>query len=109
MQHVRIALSCLFLLCLVTACGVSDEAEEIAALKGDAAAGAMLYQSNCASCHGQDAMGGSYDVDLVAHAAHHDDADFAQIILEGRGDMPGFETRLEAQQIADIIAHLRSL
>ena len=93
----------------LTACGPSEEAQQIASLTGDAAAGQPLYQSNCAVCHGQDARGGTYDVDLVDHATHHDDEHFAQVILSGDGDMPAFEGQLEDQEIADIIAYIRSL
>lgn len=94
---------------LFAACGPGDEAQQIASLTGDATAGQPLYQSNCSGCHGQDAKGGTYKVDLVAHAEHDDDAGFAQVILSGDGDMPPFEGQLEDQQIADIIAYIRSL
>lgn len=99
----------LSLMCVLTACGASEEAQQIASLTGDAAAGEPLYQSNCAACHGQDARGGTYDVDLVDHATHHEDEHFAQVILSGDGDMPAFEGQLEDQEIADIIAYIRSL
>jgi mono/diheme cytochrome c family protein len=81
---------------------------------GDPVNGSTLYADNCAACHGAEGEGGgggtfpalkpnefvqsNTNVDLVA---------FIQQGREGTA-MAGFEDRLTEQEIADIVAHLRT-
>ena len=92
---------------LLSACGASDRAVAISELSGDAEAGAPLYSENCSRCHGATAQGGS-GPNLVSHIKDHDEAEVIDVILEGSGGMPSFNS-LGDQQIADIIAHIKSL
>jgi mono/diheme cytochrome c family protein len=78
---------------------------------GDAAKGAEIFAQNCASCHGENAQGGSIGPSLVtAELKAQSDDFFRQTILNGRAGtaMPAWEGRLSAQDIEDVIAFLRS-
>jgi mono/diheme cytochrome c family protein len=89
------------LLCFVVACapaGVSGDTS------GDSA-GASLYASDCASCHGADARGGSGP----SIAGVSDSQAVIDVILNGSGGMPGFAGSLTDADIADILAYLGSL
>ena len=88
----------------MTACNEGDdENTSILALTGDEINGEVLYDANCAACHGTSAEGASgpaiYD---------EDDHDFVEAIQEGEGSMPAFPD-LSDQDIADIIAFVRTL
>jgi len=90
---------------MLGACG-GDEANDdriaaILELDGDVAAGATGYASNCASCHGADGEGGTGPA--MADAVTLSDEDIVDVVLNGVGGMPGFDS-LEDQEIADILA-----
>ncbi len=79
-------------------------------------AGADLYASKCASCHGKDGSGstpmgknlklkdlGSADVQKAS------DADLKTVIEKGKGKMPAYGGKLSSTQIDDLVKHIRSL
>jgi mono/diheme cytochrome c family protein len=78
---------------------------------GDPANGATLYAANCAACHGAEGEGGVGTLlqpnEFVQVNAN---AELVTFIQEGRSGtaMSGFATRLGEQEIADIVAHLRT-
>lgn len=91
-------------------CGSSRDGE-ITKLTGNATNGLVVWGSNCASCHGPAGKGvtGTGPSLVEGHAADHDDAYLAKFILNGEGTMPSFSSSLSNQQIADVIAYIRSL
>jgi cytochrome c6 len=98
----------LTLILSLVACGTEGETtkeDEILALTGDAAAGATIYSSNCAGCHGDDGAG----VSAPSLQGWSDDAEFLEYVLYGDGDMPAFESSLSSQDIADVLAHVKTL
>ncbi len=99
-------------LCLfvgLTACGPDEEAEDVASLTGDSAAGQSKYDSNCAVCHGSDGKSGTQNIDIVEETKEHGDAATADVILNGKGSMPGFSGTLSDQDVADTIAYIKTL
>lgn len=92
-------------LLLLAACASSPEAK-ILALEGDATAGADVFATNCAACHGADGTGGT-GADLTAE--EQSDQELVETILYGEGSMVGFEGLLEDQEIADVIAFVHTL
>ena len=87
--------------------------------------GEILYQQNCAVCHGPDAAStpdwkqtdadGNYPpppLNGTAHTWHHDLNLLRRTIREGGarlgGRMPGFEDRLNAAEIDNVIAFFQS-
>jgi mono/diheme cytochrome c family protein len=72
--------------------------------------GKALYQANCASCHGPDGKGKAPMMDLtnfVATSAISQTA-WAQIVANGRGNMPGFASKLDAAGQKAVLEYVRS-
>src|ERR1700746_242670 len=76
---------------------------------------ASTYKTNCVSCHGQDGRGSAVGKSLHAadfHSAQvqqQSDEQLANVIAEGRGNMPAFATRLSKDQIDALVKYIRSL
>jgi mono/diheme cytochrome c family protein len=76
---------------------------------------ASTYKTNCVSCHGQDGRGSAVGKSLHAadfHSAqvqHQSDEQLANVIAEGRGNMPAFGTRLSKGQVDALVKYVRSL
>src|ERR1700757_3385055 len=76
---------------------------------------ASTYKTNCVSCHGQDGRGSAVGKSLHAadfHSAQvqqQSDAQLADVVAEGRGNMPAFATRLNKDQIDALVKYIRSL
>jgi mono/diheme cytochrome c family protein len=78
------------------------------------AAGAILYEANCARCHGADLAGGPAPAGGLAPSlaarVGPSDALLTEIVKRGRGfQMPSFATQLEESEIASIIDYVRSV
>ena len=91
----------------------------------EALAGRQLFATNCASCHGRNAVGtadwrtpnsnGQYPpppLNGSAHAWHHSYEVLQRVILEGGapmgGTMPAWRGRLSAEEIRQVIAGFQS-
>ena len=88
--------------------GIPTEFKEV---PGDGARGKVLFQENCATCHGADARGipakSSQDLTDRAWQAKTKDAQIRNVIQIGQGmKMPAF--RLGQQQLADLVAFIRA-
>jgi len=76
---------------------------------------ASTYKTNCVSCHGQDGRGSAVGRTLHAadfHAAQvqqQSDAQLADVVAEGRGNMPAFGTRLSKDQIDALVKYIRTV
>ena len=79
-------------------------------------AGAAVYKTKCAACHGVDGKGetsmgkanklrdlGSADVQKQT------DAELTAIIGNGKGKMPAYNKSLKPEQVKDLVAYIRSL
>jgi mono/diheme cytochrome c family protein len=110
----RAAVAALVVAALASACGPS--AEESAPPADLIAAGADLYQANCAQCHGADLRGtaqGPSFLSQVYEPNHHSDASFQLAVDNGVqahhwefGPMPPVPG-LEPDQVAAIVAFVR--
>jgi mono/diheme cytochrome c family protein len=92
----------------VAGSGTTDRPTSIAALTGDVTSGQALFTTNCVSCHGSDAKSGTAHENTPQTAAS-ETAFAIQLILSGKESMPSFSSTLSDQQIADILAYLKSL
>jgi cytochrome c6 len=72
---------------------------------------ADLFKAKCAMCHGADGAGkpamktrdfSSADVQKQT------DAELTAIITKGKNKMPAYETKLTKEQIAGLVAHIRT-
>ena len=78
------------------------------------AAGAGLYEANCARCHGADLGGGRGEsgglAPSLATRVGPSDAVLIEAVKRGAGlGMPAFATQLEESEIASIIDYVRSV
>ena len=99
----------------LVACGSTDPAPAGQA-DGVGSAGADVYASSCASCHGTDLRGtdkGPSHLSIVYEPDHHGDDSFRSAIANGApqhhwafGDMPPVEG-LSGEQIEAVIAFVR--
>ena len=84
-----------------------------AAFAGDAAA---LYKTKCAMCHAAD---GSGSAPMGQKTGAHDfrspeiqkmtDAQLTEITTKGKNKMPGYDKKLTADEIKDLVAYVREL
>jgi mono/diheme cytochrome c family protein len=101
----------LFALPLFTAVGCGPSTSDIAAvtaLTGDATHGKTVYEANCQGCHGADGASGTAKHDIAGHAAS-DLEGAVRGVLAGKESMPSFQGLLSNQDIADVMAYLKSL
>jgi cytochrome c6 len=77
--------------------------------------GAATYKSKCLVCHGADGKGSAMGLKLGAsdltspEVQQQADAQLTEVILKGKGKMPGFEDRLKDTEIKDVVAFVRTL
>lgn len=75
---------------------------------GNASRGKELYNASCVVCHGKEATG-HIGPRLAGNAILANDQVFRKTVHEGRHMMPPLKDALTEQQIADILAWLRTL
>lgn len=77
---------------------------------GDPARGEALYRSKCYGCHAPEAKIGPAQNSVDFKVQYADDEAMAFAVRAGRQPMPAFnEDMLSEQELADIIAYIRSL
>ena len=77
---------------------------------GTANAGAAIYATRCASCHGEDGAG-SFGPALgggVVVGRFPDPNDQIAVVTKGRGSMPSFADSLTTEQIAAVVNYTRN-
>jgi cytochrome c6 len=76
---------------------------------------ATTYKTNCVSCHGSDGRGSVVGKSLHAADFHspqvqqQSDTQLADVVAQGRGNMPAFGTRLTKDQIDALVKYIRTL
>ena len=78
--------------------------------------GEALFKRTCAMCHGPDAagktpMGQSLEIpDLHSEQAQKmTEAELKAVIAKGKNKMPGYEGKLNKEQIEKLVAYIRAL
>ncbi len=79
-----------------------------ASSEGNAERGKALYNASCVVCHGNDAAG-NIGPKLAGNAMLANDQTFRKTVHEGRHMMPPLKDALTEEQLADILAWLRTL
>jgi mono/diheme cytochrome c family protein len=98
------AVSCLlfFSLSVTTALGADDKAK-------------TAYKTNCVSCHGSDGGGTPLGKSMQAadlcsqQVQSKSDAELAQVITEGKNNMPAFKNTLNPEQVQGVVKYVREL
>lgn len=76
-------------------------------LAGEVKQGRLLFERNCAHCHGDDARG---DEGPNLHDLAKSDARISRIITGGiKGEMPAFSKKFNDADVRVLIAYLRTL
>lgn len=78
--------------------------------------GAATYKSKCAMCHGPDGsgqtpMGKSMKLRALGSAdvQKQTDPQLTAIVSDGKGKMPAYKGKLSADEIKQLVAHIRTL
>jgi cytochrome c6 len=97
-----VAMACLAAMLVVPAVAQDD---------GDA-----IYKAKCQRCHGEDGMSHTFDGKMSGAAKLNDpeivkmpDADLIAVVTNGKKHMPAFGKKLTADQIATVVAYVRTL
>ena len=70
----------------------------------DLAVGRSVFEKACGGCHGVSGEGGHGGGPALAGATNR--STVAQVVREGRNDMPAFGRLLSPEQIRDVSAHV---
>ncbi len=104
-----------FLICITCAwifVFVSVAAVPPFAVSPQAAAGEELFSQSCASCHEVDSRNQFVGPGLKGYYTEHypspDDAAVLELMVRGKGTMPGFSSFTDTE-LADLIAYLKTL
>jgi mono/diheme cytochrome c family protein len=100
----------------VVAGPVGAISSSFAAAQGSQDSGAGVYKAKCATCHGQDGSGNTpvgkslKVADLrSAEVQKKTDAELAQSVVEGKGNMPSFKSSTTEDEIHAVVMYVRSL
>ena len=106
---------CLVVVCLVVVvfAGACDDGrqvyiDEVLEREGNISAGRAQYETNCVGCHGMFREGLDGPALTAFHLEFKSDAYLADQVLFGGGGMPGFFRELTTQEVADVLAFLRT-
>ena len=88
----------------------------IAAPTFAATKGSQIFHSHCVMCHGEDGTGNTPAGKAFKAVNFHNpavvklsDADLTEIISNGKNRMPAYVDRLDATDIQNVIAYIRTL
>ncbi len=85
---------------------------------GDPTKGKIIYENNCLICHGEHGKGDGLlgaslrppPTDLTGPGTRaKSDKDLRAVIHDGRGVMPAWKTRLNEQDMHNVLAYIRNL
>lgn len=104
----------LLLLLATAACGTWKDK---AARAGDPQAGQAVFARNCSVCHYSDTYETKFGpglkkifrIDKLQSGSPASEASITEQIQKGSRNMPAFEKKLNAQDVADVVAYLKTL
>ena len=73
--------------------------------------GEMVYSNNCAQCHGDNGQGQPGAIPALVgndFVMAEDPAEVIEVVINGRGGMPGFGGQLSQREIAAVITYIRN-
>ncbi len=83
---------------------------------GDVSKGKVLFERNCAGCHGTEGKGNGYKLlgpdpaDLTSRrTAAKSDSELLKTIHDGKPNMPAWKNLLSEEQARDVLAYVRTL
>ena len=132
MKLILLALTCVALALVVTACTetaapTNSSTNRNAAAPVPAASSTPVdefataranYAKNCEACHGPEGKGGLVKIDNqqlkvpslhAEHAIKHTDAQITDFITNGHEEMPAFKDKLSAAEISELVRFVRKV
>jgi mono/diheme cytochrome c family protein len=70
--------------------------------------GKVLFEQNCAKCHGLDGTKGKFGAKNLQKSTLSNEQ-YLRIIQNGKGIMPSWEKKLSAEQITAILSYIKTL
>ena len=116
----RATLIALGVLCVIPACGSEsddsgttaesgdDTGGDTSSLTGDVAIGQAVYEASYSFCHTLTGSDNGSTPALTDRVPYLSKSEIINVILNGKGSMPGYEGTLDEQEIVDIVAYLQS-
>ena len=112
-----ISAAALFSVMATTGCKNLPPSKPLSELTPQEAAGHVVYQARCAKCHYANSERGLngpglqalYKQPYMPSGAPANDERITAVIMHGRNMMPGSANVLDDQQLADLLAYLRTL
>ena len=86
----------------LVACGGSNQEAP-----AEQASGEVLYQDNCAGCHGANRNGGRGPA-MLPDNLNENASVYVEVITNGKGGMPSFEGKLSAEEIETLVSFIQS-
>lgn len=77
-------------------------------LENRVSSGKILFEQNCAKCHGTDGTKGRFGAKNLQTSTLSDEQYF-KVIQKGKGIMPSWEKRLTSDRITEIISYIKTL
>ncbi len=101
----------------MTGCKNLPPSKPLSELTPQEAAGHVIYDARCARCHHANSTHGLngpglqalYKQPYMPSGAPANDDRISAVIMHGRNMMPGYANVLDDQQLADLLAYLRTL
>ena len=132
MKLILLALTCIALALLVTACtetttptntatppsATTNTSPTPAASVDEFAAARANFAKNCEGCHGPNGDGGVVKIDNkqikvpslhAEHAIKHTDAEIIDFITNGHEEMPAFKDKLRPEEITELVRFVRKV
>ncbi|HSK64270.1 MAG TPA: cytochrome c [Pyrinomonadaceae bacterium] len=132
MKLILLALTCIALALLVTACtetttptntatppsATTNTSPTPAASVDEFAAARANFAKNCEGCHGPNGDGGVVKIDNkqikvpslhAEHAIKHTDAEIIDYITNGHEEMPAFKDKLRPEEITELVRFVRKV
>lgn len=88
--------------------GLTATAAMAASGDGGTSSPAVLYQTHCADCHGNDGRGVA-GIDDLRQGLSRPDPDIVLMLERGQGTMPAYQGLLSRRELLDIVAYVRRL
>jgi mono/diheme cytochrome c family protein len=85
--------------------GCASRYERILALTGDPITGQILYEADCAACHGVDGQGASGTA-LTETLPTLTGTEILMMIDDGAGNMPAYRGQYTQQEMADLLEYI---
>lgn len=94
-----------FLVAMLAGCG-EDACDDVLINVPTPTNGAIVFQNRCSRCHGPAGTGTDDGPDLNTRVPLVERCDIVNTVVNGRGEMEGFEDFLTLQEVSDVTEYV---